>query len=682
MSLAHALELWIAVTGVDPSRKAFRWGDMGIMDMHQSIKEALELDDTEVTGRLLFAYLATEYMRERSFSVEELLEQPEKVAAYLQQSRDLRSYLRSAELQAIRQDFTTQLTKAVESYGANGPEVQKVLAEPHSLAILRRDAMRTLKHLQINQFLDGAPEPEAARPAYGKFIYQWRNINSMLQVLTTMPSGVTVNLICHPTNPFYSYFAFAIRNGGKLFVFTDKEKTPHPLAADLMRRPDRVLAARAARNWFPYDLMGLAFNDEGEAYIRKTEQTGLVPIQSKALPVKPICELDAPQVLWLAMMFDLIVEKFWRQGYRAPELSYTGEMVKLEGDGPLLSAAQKAHLPVVGYQPLSLAPLTLADVHHANVEAKHVGKQGKGAHRWLEERYGHLVPDVVLNVMGTPDQHLALEFKPDGCSQLVAGQDPKARRHVLDSEDAGPPRLPLDLLDATSFGTREAIEADRRFVARSNYAKEIDRLARIEFAERAKSVIAWVRQQVSANLPKLWPLVARQEIWVAAPPRQAFDKTAGGERRQTPNGYRRLFLKRESLIDEQAWRVQYLSGCYSEGNLVYQGPSGWVKPRPPCYKTGAPASYTVQLYPETTEELAFLCGCLSTELPDVLQHWTQLRPYVGNSILNRVDPIEWHCADPWAELDFQVTFMLSIRALKAIDKHYGAAPLPGGFFAD
>lgn len=681
MSLSRALELWIAVTGVDPSRKAFRWGDMDVLSMHQALKEALELDDTEITGRLLFAYLATEYMRERSFSVEELLEQPDKVAAYLQQSRELRSYLNNADLQAIRHDFTTQLTKAAQSYGATGADVTKMLGEPHTLAILRRDAMRTLKHLQINQFLDGAPEPEAARPAYGKFIYQWRNINSMLQVLTTMPSGVTVNLICHPTNPYYSYFAFAIRNGGKLFVFTDKEKTPHPMAADLMRRPDRVLAERAARNWFPYELMGLAFTDEGEAYIRTTEQTGLVPIQAKALPVKPISELEAPQVLWLSMMLDLIVQKFWRQGYCAPELSYTGEMVKIEG--PLLAAAQQANLPVAGYQPLALKPLSLAEVRHDAVEAKHVGKQGNGAHKWLEDRYGHLVPDVVLNVMGTPDQQLALEFKQDGASQVVSGRDPKALspRFFDDPEVTRPSRIQLDLLDATSFGTREDLEADRRFIARSNYAKEIDRLARVEFADRSKSVIAWVRQHIEVNLPKLNALLSRPEVRVAAKRAETFGKTAGGWHGQTNQGYRRTFATRTSLLGDDAWRRKHLGSCYSEGNIVFQGAAGWNKPLPPCYVTGAPASYYVQLYPETTEDLAFLCGCLATELPDVLQHWTQFRPHVGNSILNRIDPIEWQCADPWQELAFQVTFMLSIRAMKAIDKNYGAAPLPGGFFA-
>lgn len=669
MSLSRALDLWIAVTGVDPSRTAFRFGDMDVLNMHNALKEALELDDTEVTGRLLFAYIASEYFRERSFSVEELLDQPEKVAPYLAQSRELRTYLQSEELQAIRADFTGQLTKAVASYGAASPELTELLDSPHSLALLRRDAMRTLKHLQINQFLDGNPEPENARPLYGKFVYQWRNINSMLKVMTTMPSGVTVNLICHPTEPRFSYFAFAIRNGGKIFVFTDKEATPHPLAENLRRRPERILAARAARNWFPYELMGLSFNEEGEAYIRRTESTGLVPMQTTALPVKPIAELGAPTVLWLAMMLDLIVEKFWRQGYRAPELSYTGEMIQIET--PLIEAAEKANLPVAGYQPLALRPLAVADVSDENAAEAHVGRRGEGKNKWLEDRFGHLVPESILNLLSTPDKALALEHK-DGASVVV----PRISDNAIRSWGSRPSQTSLDSLDATSFGSRAEIEADRRFIARANYAKEIDRLARQEYAERHKDVEAWVRRRIEANLPALYPLLARPEVQVPARRSATFDSTACGWRDMTPNGYRRCFLTRRSLTDGSS-----ISACYSDGSVVFQGPSGWVKKTPPCFKTNAAASFAVRIYPESAADLAFLCGCTVSELPDVLQHWTQFTAYVGNSILNRVDPMEWQCNDPWRKLTFEINFMLSIRAMKAIDKEFGAAPLPDGFFA-
>lgn len=57
---------------------------------------------------------------------------------------------------------------------------------------------------------------------------------------------------------------------------------------------------------------------------------------------------------------------------------------------------------------------------------------------------------------------------------------------------------------------------------------------------------------------------------------------------------------------------------------------------------------------------------------DVLQHWNQIERHYGNYMLDRVDPLIWEINDPWKDLHFQVSFMLSKRAMAAIDKQYGA----------
>ena len=150
----------------------------------------------------------------------------------------------------------------------------------------------------------------------------------MVAAATRMPSGVSLNLIRHPDG-YQSYFCFVIRNGGNLFVLTDVPEYSHPLQGMMSRRPDRELDRRASRNWFPYDLLGIEYNEEsGRLYFKQTEQRGLVAYQHAALPLKPIAELPPPELVWVSMMFDLIVEKFWRRGYKAPQLSYTAEMLK------------------------------------------------------------------------------------------------------------------------------------------------------------------------------------------------------------------------------------------------------------------------------------------------------------------------------------------------------------------
>lgn len=676
MSLSRALDLWIDVTGVDPSKTSFRLGDLDVLSMHGVLREALELDDTEITGKLIFEYLVSNYFKERSFSIDELLTEPEKVSKYLQKSRELLSYLRNEELLSIGKAFSDKMMKAVRSYGAHDDTVLADLKDPHILAVLRRDALRSLKSLRINQFLSGAHESADFQPVYGKFVYRWWNINSMLKMMTRMPSGITLNLICHPTDPCRSYFAFVIRNGGNLFVFTDKENTPHPMAEDLYRRMDKVLAARAQRNWFPYELMGLSYNDDGDPIIINSDARTLVAYQSELHPVKAISDLQSSTILWLTMMFDLIVQKFWREGYKAPQLSYTAEMIKVED--PLIAAARDASLPVTDYEPPSLPPLMRSDVHSDSVDAAALGKTGFGANSWMEERYGQQVSDEVLNIIRPAGAALRLEVFPQEQSVVVDTAKHSERHLSLLAEERNKTSFKLDFLDATSFGTREELAADRVFVARSNYAKSINYLAAKEFDQRKKEIQDWVRERITQNLESLYPLLAKEEVLL---PCVKFDDSpergATTWRGMSQGVYKRAFVRRTALTGENEWQKQYIYSEMQNGSVTFLG-AGYKENAPTCFHTNAPSFCMAKIIPETTVDLAFLCGCEVSELPDVLQHWTLFKRFVGNPILDRVDPMEWECDNPWATLEFQAIFFFSKRAINALEKKYGGiqAKLP------
>lgn len=657
MTLAEALTCWIAITGVDPGATRYRMGDWDVMGMHRELKEALELDDTEVTGKLIFEYLVSRYLKERTFSAETLLAQPLQVADYLALCQKLLAFLRDDTMQAVKKTFQEKLSAACQQYA--GDAVPDLLEKPHLLAILRRDAMRTMHSLRVDQFLTGTPEPAGYRPVYGKYVYRWQNINSMLQHMTRMPSGVTLNMICHPTDPYRTYFAFAIRNGGQLFVFTDKEATPHPMAEDLYHRPDRVLANRAARNWFPYELMGLSFDDEGKPFLAQTESEALVPYQQDLQPIRALVELEPATFVWLVMMLDLIVEKFWHAGFTAPALSYTAEMI--EHQHVLVDAAHDAGLPVTTQQArLQVRPLTVADVHSSAVTEARVGRFGHGANAWLEERYGHRVQMETLNLLLREDTPLELEFKPEGAA-IAPFRQPKF----------GEPKRSTTSLTALTpcvFGTQEELEANRYFIARSNYAKQINLLAQEEFEARKKDVLSWVRDHITNNLEALYSMMKAPEHYVPARKLGTFDQGAYTHRQETDAGVTRLFMRKASIAGEDAGRLSSMLDCSAIGNLGFLGSKGWNSRIPPCYQTNAPASWSVEFFPEETEDLALLCGCTVAELPDVLQHWTLYKKYVGNSILDRIDPLEWQCHNPWADLQFKLTFFFSKRAMRAIEK--------------
>lgn len=659
LSLSDALQLWIRVTEVDPEKKAFSFASMDVMSMHHALKEALELDDTEVTGLLLFEYLATIYFQERKFSVETLLERADFVQEYLEKSRMLLNFLRADRLNEIAEGFMSRVSQAVSQYEADhDEETRLILDSRHRLALLRRDAMRTMKHLRVDQFLDGSPEPEIYRPVYGRFLYRWDSANSMIDHMTRMPSGITVNMICHP-DPYQTYFAFAIRNGGRFFVFTDKEKTPHPLAAEMTRRPDKILASRSERNWFPYELMGLSFDDEGRAFVAQSNSTVLMPIQQAVQPIKPISELKPSSKIWIAMMLDLIVERFWKEGYQAPALSYTGEMIKCLP--AFVEGAKSIGLPAIRHEPLRLDPLTVDEV----AQSKGNWKSGHGKNDWMARRYHHEVVEEAMNLVSLPNHKLLLLDKSDSGI--------KDRIVVGTSSTMGDDGRAVEMraLDASSFGTREELHQDRLFCARFNYAQQIGRLAQLEFEARRDEVKSWVRERVLENQTCLLSMATARHVYLQTPygSRGTFDDVGITWHGDYKGVFSKRFMARYDLGTEL--KRDYIYAYLGEEKLIFRGGGQgfpWKNGFPTCCLTDGPANSMIEFVPETPEDLAFLCGCEVTELPDVLQHWTLYEKYVGNSILSRIDPLEWACKNPWRRLSFKVIFFLSKRSMNSIMK--------------
>lgn len=681
MSLADALNLWVEISGVEPGKNKYTMGDWGVLRLHEEIKQALDLDPSELTGTMLLSFIAQSYFEDRTFTVDALLNEPGKVADYLAKVSRLANYLRSPAVDEPSQAFADRLMQSLESYGAATKEVTELVTsrgdhgDRGMLAVLRRDAMLSMAHLQVNQFLDGEPEDEGGRPAYGKFLYRWENINSMLRAMVNAPSGITVNMIQTASNPYGVHFVFAIRNGGKMFTFTDKEWTPHPLAESMWHRPDKILAARANRNWFPYDLAGLKFNEEGRAYIDLPSGKSLVEYQGKGIPMKNLSELGAPQVVWIAMMLDLIVEKFWHQAHREKALSYTGEMLRIAD--PLLIEARKADLPLAlrSQTVLEVEPITLADVHSDRVKEEDVGEKGDGRYRWMEERYGHRVMPETIDMVAAPERAMMIDYSgsADASPALVLQHNPEARHNQLghfEKKDALAKMVKLSALDATSFGTQEQLEKDRIFLARSNYARQIERFAEQEYEERKEEVAQWVQDHMAANLEVIKPLLGMTSVLVSTEHDGGFGQKQAYGVRYHPEKRQREFIRRMELdADNRA----YLYSSMGRSPVILGGLPA-VKTLRTCHFTGAVSSYVIQVVPETTEQLAYLCGVSKEGLPDVLQHWTMFRRYVTNPILNRVDPLLGLIESPWDDMHFVLNVFVSKKALKDLIKASEAKP--------
>lgn len=664
--LLQALTLWRAITGIDPQAKKQTIGDWRLRETFTELQEAIDLDASEITAHLLLTHFLNSYLAEREVNLLTLLNDPQSVAVRLEKPRVLMDLLNRPELVEAREAFVASIAQAMERYGAaERADVQTLLASHDSIALLRRDALRAIEKLRADQFLDGTPEPEGFQPVYVKTVHQFWNVQSMLAACMRMPSGVSLNLVRHPQS-MQSFFAFVIRNGGNLFVLSDVPEFAHPLQATMSRKPERELERRASRNWFPYDLLGLDYDEtSGRLYVKATKERGLVAVQNVALPLKPFAELEPETLVWCSMLMELIWTKFWRQGWKAPQLSYTAD--QLDSSATLLEHAKTANLPVLAYQHIGLAPLRKADVAADAVTDDEVGRKGHEPNRWLEDRYAMQVPDEALNLIAAPEKVFALDQQSGAISTVGGGY--QGLSDWQQERELGR-RIQLVKLDATSFGSREQIQADRKYIARANFARTVRALAVEEFESRKDEVVAWYAGRVRANAANLLRWCRNDALWLDEGQQATFSHYTGsvgavrtkeveGAGMHRPRTVTRQLLKRHKL-DPRAWEAR----LHASGVVLGGVKNGKLQ----CHLDGSVASYWVGIYPANSSELALVAGCTVSELPDVLQHWDLLDTYTGNSILDRIDPMIWSCRNPWLKLKLSILIPFSKRAMARIDK--------------
>ena len=75
--------------------------------------------------------------------------------------------------------------------------------------------------------------------------------------------------------------------------------------------------------------------------------------------------------------------------------------------------------------------------------------------------------------------------------------------------------------------------------------------------------------------------------------------------------------------------------------------------------------------PSTSRAVADLAGVPLDDLPDVIRHWREKDPYRGNSILARLDPMDWSIENPWKELRFSIVVRTCKRCLQRHAKSMG-----------
>ena len=713
--LDEAFEKWVKVVGLDLDATSWSISLGGQMDswtlkkQADRLQEARRLDDTGLTCFMLFRVLVEEYIGQETVTALDIIKglSPEQQAR-IDSLREMREFLERPVLQEYVTEFTDRVRQATAHYGIDHDDLEAWLSSDYWMATLRRDALRSAEGLEAHQFCWGTPA--GGEPQYGLEVLEFWNIPSLVRAMQAMGQagvpGVHVCLIRDPEGALRSFFVIAIVNGESLTVLTDREKTPHPDAKRMSRRPDRRLEDRAWRHWFPYNLLDLEVAPD-ERSLHAKKRSDLVPVNAQATPLSPFSKLPPGSAIWLTLVFDLVKERYLGGNHRLPALSYTAEMVRT----PELLASQGSALVASGrYTPLAAPDLSLTDIStEALAEEGQWDHETHGANQWMLDRYAHLVPTEVLNLVGHNDV-LALEAQQEK-AKLIAeaplpGWHPAAiARSWKTGEVSALKTKGLRSMDPVSFGTAEAMHRDRKWTARANVCRVVQRLAEKEYVETADSLYrsptrrdepepsGWVLDRLRERQDWIVEQVVRGE-WVVESHYWggSFDGPfrIEGVAREEPKP---VNLVKWGLGAAQNWpRNSYYSE--SEVLLGQKLPhpgihlSEWAdSARRYCAVDGAVATYHAVIEPSCAQDIAELLGLKFDHLPWQLQVWVRKQPdYRGNPILDRVDPAEWMLHNPWAGesrggwgtpnagLDLTVGISLSRRTVNRERKRLGLPP--------
>ena len=613
------LNLWVKVSGVSPDMSCGTSSDFRMRESHKEIAEALLLDPTEVTAVLMLKNIFKQFAEDLSVSVSDILSEKSSVSSLIDDMRQLNNMLDAPTIEVVTNDFLNNLKDRLDFYGFS-QEYKDYVSDNSDVAFLKRDALKSISEtLYIDQFKTGEYEDPDVQPVYVKSIHMFWNMSSLLTSCLNMPSGVSLNLIKSPVT-HDSYFAFAIRNGENIYILSDRSQAAHPLSSKMTRRPERRVEERSFQNWFPYDLLGLEWGDDGKPYLNSDIGNGMVPINDVAVAIKEINQLDKNEAIWVVLMLDEIVNKFWFEKHQEKEISYTNDIISICAD----KHRGIENLPQTISNLPELPPLTLSDVMSDDLLGSDaLGETGSSVNKWLEDRFIDQLDDSLLNHV---NEHGVLAISKDS-GDIVEKTESATTVHCIDSK---------------GFGTLNEIKNNRLFLARYNVAKRVGDLAEREFDETLIEVRTWVAKRAAANINNI--LKALKGV-----PDKAYEW--GKYSKDTPKEGFGLF----SYITDPD------RDSSTSGFIAHQ----YYKK---CMFTGAKASFLLKVMPRNAGDLSLMCGCNVSDLPDVLQNWTLEPMETRNPILQRVDPMLWVLKNPWNKICLDFNVAISKRSFGKLKK--------------
>lgn len=655
------LKLWETILTTSPVENLQTVEHYEIRKVNEIIQKSIDLDRSGMTTRFLLDHFFQEFLTENHISLYDLLfAGDEKISAYLSKSRLLHLLLQDTQEEATA--FLDQFKTVLRAYDIpTEPENEKSeyqLEDPWYFGTLlynTHNARNTLSRLHI----------QGGEPAYENMKYETRlsgfwNINSLIRsVQMVSHSFVSLSLVKDPFE-FTSFFVFTVKRGDCIDLFTDRPTFSHPLQKYMSRHPGRGLEERLNAFWFPYELLDIDFSSSDARDFRIKNST-LPILHGHAFPILEIHQLNRHSAYWTALMFEALSQpEYWETVSDTPPV-ITGETLVQEDTIkrlPVGNAPEMAPMTVTFTTPLAYSDVSFS------VLKEEWSRPPTGHHLWLEKRFAPRAPAWIFNLAKFGEDRILLGGgDEDDCPNEVRGNPGTVSEKMkIHRENRGAPYLKIDgvsvvPLEFTEIGTPKQIEHYHKWIARYNLAQWVSHQAQEEFDRTHKDVYQWYKERITSRKETLLEAIVLQEFLA---PNQKMTDFCDFITLPEPQN----ILRVEDIKDAWAgfWRPSIM--VFFQGNARSRG-------NMKCFYTGKRCSYVGKFSPTTSQALALLCGCHVPELPEVLQDWGREGRYCGNSILDRIDPMEWAVENPWRKGKFDVWIFVGKTAINRKRKELG-----------
>ena len=601
MDIKEKLDLWIKLTGVNPEEEKRSWtinldGKLSEWDIKKMNKKLTEVSKYDIDGIYTNIYLKeyfNEFLKGKSFSFYEYLDKKIECVDFLNTCEKLKNALSNNN--DIEMKLLDETRKAIQHYNIKDYEL-----DIFDIVNLKISALINSDSLKVSQFKKGFKNNEG--PKFIKDIYMVNNLDKLIKTIEDKSYNcISLNYIYDKDNVASSYFVFIIKSGENVFIMDDKPSYSHPNQKYMLRTQGRDMYERMDQTYFPYSLIDLNISK----YFVSDNKSKMLD-ENEYINLGSISDMEISEALWTANMFSLINDKFFKNNYQCDEISYVGGMISHK----LLSSNDNALVIYDSYEKLELSI-----IEEPNEIELEYDCESLGLFEDVIERLKDKVDINLINAVGDTDNYL------------------------IDSDSTKSISKKTLSLNINNYGTKKEIEYRQKWIARYNFAKQIDALAKEEFDEKRKEIENWYVNKVKNNINDIIDKVVYNKLHGDV---IVENTICGLSSYPTKTIVEKFDIKKYRFIGGQLIR----GVGYKNENL--------------CCFSGKKANVVISIFPNNTDDLMILTGCKYDEIPDVLKNWSAWpKRHKGNCILDNIDPCDWVIRDYWYEFAGRINIFLS-----------------------